>query len=270
MTEKSDDFLSLSAKIQAAVDEEVSRVAPTEWDENHLSFLVVRSIRRTLAEVTSVTHNNGVIHLCAEAYKLTGTPERTHGDIAIAIQHVFGSGHEIRGLGFYEAKASDDWYRYPAFKFRQLQRLAAATPRLSYLFYDRHAEPACDNPFAINIDHNSTRPYRSRWPSVHARAVGANIIRGVRDPVTAARIYAEPFGYHLVARYFTGRDLDFSRPPADTLKRWLDATKRSPPIVIALAISELGSPTVQLQLPGFEVHQLPVDRLRPLLKNRAH
>lgn len=267
MTKPQYDFWSLSAKLQADVDRELGQVASTEWDENHLSLLVIQRVRRTLTEISRVTHGNGIVHLGAEAYKLTGTPERNHGDIAIAIQHIFSNGREIRGLGFYEAKASDGGFRYPAFKFRQLQRLATATPRLSYLLYDRLGATACDDPFSVGLEQEASA-YAMRQRSVHARAVGANILYGVRDPFAAAAMYAETFGFHLVSRYFTGRDLDFSRPPADSLKRWLDTTKRAPPMVIALTVSAVERRPVQLRLPGFDIHELPREPLRPLLTGR--
>jgi hypothetical protein len=244
------------------VDIALDAVEPTEWDENHLSILVVQSIREVLRRAGQIELETGVLRLAVEAYKFTGTPERCHGDIAVAIHHFLDDGREITGLGFYEAKAADMNGRYPAFKLRQLKRLFSATPRLSLLLYERMYSTATSEPFGLGIAPHSRSDRQTR--RVRARTVGANIVTHLKDPGRSAELYAESFGFHFVSRYLTGRDLDYSRSPAESLNRWLQKTKRAPPIVIALAVSNLESVVPQLQLADYEPLALPCVRT-PLL-----
>jgi len=237
------------------VDSALEAVEPTEWDENHLSILVVQSIREVLRRAGQIELETGLLRLAVEAYKFTGTPERCHGDIAVAIHHSLDDGRKIVGLGFYEAKAADMYGRYPAFKLRQLKRLYSATPRLSLLLYERQYSTATSEPFGLGISPRARSDNRTL--TVRAQTVGANIVTHLKDPMWAAELYAESFGFHFVSRYLTGRDLDYSHPPAESLKRWLEKTKRAPPIVIALAVSPLEAAVIQLQLPDYEPLALP-------------
>lgn len=243
----------VAADLQGDVDALLKATELTEWDENHLSILLVQSIREAFQYAGAVEVPSGLVGLHAEAYKVTGTVEQTHGDIAVVVRHIFANGPELRGIGFYEAKASDSCGRYPAFKRRQLQRLLTSTPKLTLLLYEQTRSYASSDPFATWMNHERRPDDWLLGKSVHTRALGANIVLGMRDPRLAADFYAEPFAFHLLSRYLSGRDLDYSRPPLESLERWLKVTRRAPPIIVVLTVVEREQSVPLLEFPGYEV-----------------
>lgn len=221
----------LVATLNDVVAREVERIDPTEWDEDHISFSLVRAVRAALAAAGRVHTgpSDHPVHLHAEAYKATGALEKTHGDIAIAVTNARCG---LTGLGFYEAKAADQEGRYPAFKMRQLRRLTSSTPRLSVLLYERKDRRVEDDDLAFReLSRSSSR----------VRVLGANLASRFPEPGFPF-LHPQSFGYHLVARYLSGRDLDYSREPAVALRRWLAATKRAPPLLVSVTISETQAP----------------------------
>lgn len=224
----------LAYGLNAGVARVLEDVTPTEWDENHISMLIIRSIRFVLSSAgtfTSAMQKKG-IHVRAEAYKVTGSLERTHGDIVVALQYVE---RDLTGLGFYEAKAAAPDGSYPAFNMRQLRRLTSATPRLAVLLYDRESHPVSDDQYAVPLVHEQMHSKCRSWAG-RVRAIGANVASRSTDLRRFSGL-SESFGYHFVTRYLSGRDLDYSRAPQAALDRWLKVTKRTRPIVVGITIS---------------------------------
>jgi hypothetical protein len=224
----------LAEILNKLVSHELDGIASTEWDENHISFLLVRTIRNILQETSNFqtqqtdSQDHG-LHIQAEAYKVTGEIERSHGDIVIAITHIT-DGRPLTGLGFYEAKAAGLDYGYPAFKMRQLQRLTSGTPRLSLLLYERSRMAVSDNDFPLLIQD------QSQYNQQRVRVLSANLASRFPDP-NFVSMYAQSFGHHFVTRYLSGRDLDYSRKPAESLQHWLKVTKRAPPLLVSIVLS---------------------------------
>lgn len=230
----------LAEILNNCVSHELDGIAPTEWDENHISFLLVRAIRNILQETSTVQsrHTDGQdqgLHVQAEAYKVTGAIERTHGDIVIAITHVI-DGRPLTGLGFYEAKAAG-LYGYPAFKMRQLQRLTSGTPRLSLPLYERSMMVVNDEDFPLIVRDQYRGRDQYRYKQERVRVLGANLASRFPDLGNFVSMYAQSFGHHFVTRYLSGRDLDYSRKPAESLQHWLKVTKRAPPLLVSIVLS---------------------------------
>jgi hypothetical protein len=257
----------LAGTLNTGVARVLEDVAPTEWDENHISMLIVGSIRSVLSSAGTLP--SGVLekgaHVRAEAYKVTGSLEQTHGDIVVALQYVELG---LTGLGFYEAKAAAPDGSYPAFNMRQLRRLTSATPRLAVLMYDRESHPVCDDQYELPLVHEQANSKYPPWPRERVRAIGANVASRGADLHRCSRL-SQSFGYHFVTRYLSGRDLDYSRTPQVALERWLKVTKRAPPIVVGITVSAHRPAEPSLMLAGYSA--IPPDRqlattLTPLLK----
>ncbi len=259
----------LASALNEATASGIGGIAATEWDENHISFVLVHNIRTALANscVTAMDSSRAKgegrppLHVQAQAYKVSGSIEQTHGDIVVAITHVV-NGAKVTGLGFYEAKAASVDGLYPAFNMRQLRSLVSSTPRLSLLLYERSALPVQDNEFSFPV---SASAY---WNSSRVRVIGANFASRFRGPGFAAQ-YAQSFGYHFVTRYLSGRDLDYSRPPAEALRRWLRVTKRAPPLLVAVSVSNWEPEPTPPCLPEYvTLPMLSAERSRPLSPRR--
>jgi hypothetical protein len=246
----------LSEVINRVIDGRISRIAPTEWDENHISLTIVSALRDVLevAGKGKAAPSHPPVHIRAEAYKVTGGMERLHGDIAILVNNLDLG---LTGMGFYEAKASDADGFFPAFDMRQLRRLTSASPRLSLLLYERSPMPILDDDFSFPSQ------IRDSNGSARARVVGANIISRLRDrPVILPGVCAQSFGYQFITRYLSGKDLDYSRKPHLELRRWLRATKRTEPVIVEVSFTGFDNRVPELSPPvGYEKIPAPVSHL---------
>jgi len=117
---------NLANQLQDTVDKIIQQCADVDWDENSLSYQVVRAIRFVLGGYVfpNTEYHSNISKFDIEAYKLTGPAEKAHGDIAIVVSRSFYKrSRPISGVGFYEAKASSlHRWGYPAFSIQQLRR----------------------------------------------------------------------------------------------------------------------------------------------------
>ncbi len=250
----------LANRLQEYVDKVVQQCADVDWDENFLSYQVINAIRVVLDGY--VLPNTNLSKFDVEAYKLTGKPEQSHGDIAIVVSKSLDNGYStISGVGFYEAKASSlHGSGYPAFHIQQLRRLVTNTPKLSYLLYERSAQIADTQEWATlkNAD-----DYAQDWATLlktaqnkkfFTRVVDANLVKQYKHLEGAAHSMSQSFGYHFVHKILSGRELDYSRPPNDTIRRWLKTTRRANALVVSISVreSENKHSHTQLELPDFD------------------
>lgn len=260
---KFDNFnspIELAENIQNGIDRIIKDCPKTEWGEDFLSLQLVGTIRDVLSEYTipNIDNKLNLSKFDLEAYKLTGKAEQAHGDIAVVVTRSFSYCNEpISGVGFYEAKASslenDD---FPAFKIQQLRRLVTGTPRLSYLLYNREPQfsDSQEWPTFFREEHADRK-------KVYAQTVDANFLKKCRNIREAVHLMGQSFGYHFINKILSGRELDYSRPPIETIRRWLKVTRRTKAFVVSIAIQDENSTkpsSAQLQLPGLENIKLAV------------
>ncbi|WKZ40609.1 MAG: hypothetical protein QY328_00980 [Anaerolineales bacterium] len=242
--------INLVNRLQDYVDKTVQRCPDVDWDENSLSFQVIKAIRVVLDGY--VLPNTNLSKFGIEAYKLTGKAEQKHGDIAIVVSKSFDNGYPISGVGFYEAKVSSlDGYYYPSFSIQQLRRLVTSTPKLSYLLYERQAQIADTQEWATLSGKLESRFQEQKF---FTRVVDANLVKQYKDLAGAAYNMSQSFGYHFVYKILSGRELDYSRPPIDTIRRWLKITRRASALVVSISVRETEKEHfhTQLELPNFD------------------
>ncbi len=242
----------LANKIQTRVDDIISECEAVDWSENLISSKIILQLRYILAHYKLPDIEDGLSgnKFNMEVYKLTGKAEKSHGDIAVIVSK-FISGQEkpISGVAFYEAKASGNGYKqYPSFDIQQLRRLVAETKKLSYLIYNREAQEIRMNDW-LSDD----------IKKFHAVTIDAGFLNQCRDIRTASITIGQSFGIHFVKRVLSGWDLDYSRSPEKTIRRWLKCTKRSAPLVISVSVQEktYREFPAMIELSGFEKVTLP-------------
>jgi hypothetical protein len=257
----------LARELDYEVERLVASIESAEWDENSISYEIVKTIRQTLRRHSCIRQPQSIsrypqedrgsnLFLDVEIYKVTGAPEQAHGDIAVVVRN------EVlhrAGVGFYEAKAQGVAGNFPAFSRRQFQRLSTNTPLLSLLLYQRQPGSVSTDMYGVpRIDQGLLGQNIGR-----VRVFRANVIRLFGDPSNIPW-EAETFGSHFVRECLAGKALDYSRDPETAIRRWLSATKRTAPIVISITISRslsAAEPHVSLSLPNME----PVPLDMPLL-----
>lgn len=250
----------LANRLQESVDKVVQQCPDVDWDENFLSYKVINAIRVVLDGY--VLPDTNLSKFDVEAYKLTGKPEQSHGDIAIVVSKSLDNGYStISGVGFYEAKASSlHGSDYPAFHIQQLRRLVTNTPKLSYLLYERSAKIADTQEWAtVKITNSHAQDWdtllrAAQKKKFFTRVVDANLVKQYKHLEGAAHNMSQSFGYHFVHKILSGRDLDYSRPPIDTIRRWLKITRRTNALVVSISVRESENKHFHtpLELPNFD------------------
>lgn len=248
---------TLTQKIQQAADGIINKCLDVDWNEDYLSLQLINIIRFILGScvIENGQSNIPVQKFNVEAYKLTGQAEQSHGDIAVVITRSIAGEQLVSGVGFYEAKASGAiGDNYPSFSIQQMRRLVSSTPKLTYLLYNKNLQKLNNEEWANWDDSLGLDRGLRNFTYAHTNTVDANFLKQCRDLKLASRIMGQSFGYHFVYRIMSGRDLDYSRPPLDAIRRWLKSTRRSNPFVVSIAIQEKEDIFVsgQLDLPGFE------------------
>ena len=227
----------LIEEINTGIDFAINSIEPTEWDEDHISFSIISTIRTTLkntkiSQSRYIENNNPEkieVPLEAQIYKVTGKPEATHGDICVIVHN---SNKNIIGTAFYEAKAESSDGNYPAFKMRQFQKLRSATPNLSLLLYEQKPKEIIDDEYSL-FDMSSC--WKLMLKKQRARVFGGNIARNYKTPNHIQDI-PNSLGYSFVTRNLTGKDLNYSKSPVSLIKKWLALTKRTPPVILNISV----------------------------------
>lgn len=255
----------LEKELQSEVDKIIEECPDVDWDEDYLSKRVIASVRDILSRYIIPGFEKGQVFskFDFEAYKLTGIPEKTHGDIAFIINKRIEDEYYISGVGFYEAKAAGIWRDgFPAFDIQQLRRLVTNTPKLTYLLYNKFAQACCLQEWS-NFEQKDYREYsydkEENKEKAHVYTIDANLLKGVRSIGYVTRMAAQGFGYHFVNKILSGRDLDYTRPPIETIRRWLKNTRRSQALIVFVTIQDDSQQILEpkLKLPGIEKLQLP-------------
>ena len=246
--------------IQRSADNIIKECPNADWNENLITYKIIESIRNTLShyDIPGTSHSFPEKKFNLEAYKLTGSAENFHGDIAFIITRRFTENSKpISGIAFYEAKASNNnrHHRkdYPSFCTNQLRRLVTHTPKLNYLIYNK---AGCD---ISNNDWPAIPTWReelsgANYNRVHAAVIDANFLKANKCIDFSLRNIGLSFGSHFVHRILSGKDLDYSRTVEKNLRRWLKYTRNSSPIIISVSILDESDDYFgnQLELPGFE------------------
>ncbi|EPG0369528.1 hypothetical protein ACPV3P_06510 [Photobacterium damselae] len=246
--------------IQRTVDDIINQCPDVDWNENLITYRIINCIREILSNYKIPGFDEDFVEntFQVEAYKLTGSAENFHGDIAFVITRRFSEhSNPISGVAFYEAKASNNNQysrnEYPSFCTNQLKRLVTHTPRLNYLIYSKNGCHIGNSDWP-NTDELNRDLWKSNYSNVNAAVIDANFLKKNRNIDFALRTIGLSFGSHFVRRVLSGRDLDYSRTVDKTIRRWLKYTRKSSPIIITVSILDNHGEHFcsQLALPGFE------------------
>lgn len=105
--------------------------------------------------------------------------------------------------------------------------------------HKRKESPVSDDPFDRGFpETDEYRHYNNQRLCTVLPASWTRKFKRLSDATWHKRPY--PFGYLFEIRYLLGPDLDYSRPPAKAIARWIRTTKGAPPVVIVIRISKSG------------------------------
>jgi hypothetical protein len=174
---------------------------PYEWDENHISFLLMKGLRELFGK-RRIHFNNWSKIVDWRSYKNKGRQETDYGDIALIVTIQFSTGEVLRGVACLEAKRDFQSGNFESMDMDQLRRLHRNLPYSHLLFY-AHAAKDLQLKFP---DGNTWKSHL--WVSpINTAMVKLMQLHGSRN-IDVLRT-AFPLSMFLSARIFWGLDLDF-------------------------------------------------------------
>ncbi len=174
---------------------------PYEWDEDHISFLLMKKLRELFSRKTIYFQNWSKI-VDWRSFKNKGKQETNYGDITLLVTVQFTTGEIFKGVVNIEAKRSFNSGNFESVNLPQLNRIVSNAPYSHLLLYN-HQEQEFQQKF----------PDESTWKS-HFWISPINTAKqmfsqtGNNDNWKVLRT-SFPFTMFLTSRIFWGFDLDF-------------------------------------------------------------
>lgn len=81
------EFYDWLKDVEDVVSSSVRSCYPRAWDENHISYTWLQNVTQNFREVT-ITDIPSHFSMAWDAYKVNGSLEREHGDIAVLVSFV--------------------------------------------------------------------------------------------------------------------------------------------------------------------------------------
>lgn len=174
---------------------------PLEWDENHLTFQLMRTLREVFSN--RIIRFNGWSKIVDwKSFKNRGKQETNYGDIALIVNVQFSSGETLKGVAAIEAKRDFNSGNFDSVDLTQLDRILRNTPYSHLLLYTQKEQ-----------DLQQKFPDESTWKS-HIWVSPINTAGQLLKPTTNKDTWkvlrtSFPLTMFLTSRIFWGLDLDF-------------------------------------------------------------
>jgi len=188
-------------KLESIISELCNSSYPYEWDENHISFLLMKELRKLFSHRT-ISFNSWSKIVDWRSFKNRGKQETNYGDIALIVTIQFSSGECLKGVVNIEAKRAYNSGNFESVDLVQLNRILENLPYSHLLLYN-HKRQKFQQKF----------PDESTWKS-HLWISPINTARQIliqtksKDNWKVLRT-SFPFTMFLTSRIFWGFDLDF-------------------------------------------------------------
>jgi hypothetical protein len=174
---------------------------PTEWDENHISYSLMKEMRSLLG-FRRIKYDGfeKIVHWLS--YKSKGTIETRFGDICLLVNIQFSTGEVLRGVAFLEAKRDNNRGKFEEITMPQLERIFQSAPYAHLLLYVHYAQ-------TLPLKFPDDASWRSHiWASpLNTALLKLRQLRPV-DNDNVLRV-SLPFSMLLTSRFFWGLDLDY-------------------------------------------------------------
>lgn len=188
-------------KIESIISEICSSSYPLEWDENHITFQLMKKLRELFSD-RHINFNHWSKIVNWQSFKNRGKQETNYGDIALIVNIQFSSGEVLKGVVNIEAKRDFDSECYESINDTQLTRIVSNAPYSQLLLYN-HNKQEIQQKF----------PDESTWKS-HMFISPINTAKEIFNQTTIRDNWkvirtSFPFTMFLTSRVFWGFDLDF-------------------------------------------------------------
>jgi hypothetical protein len=178
-----------------------SEAYPYEWNEDHITYQLMRSLRNLFGSRT-IHFDNWSKMVEWRSFKNRGKQETSYGDIALLVNIQFSSGETLKGVINIEAKRDFNSGNFESIEQSQLDRIYGNLPHSQLLFYTHKAQRL-----------QRKFPDSSTWLS-HMWISPVNTARQLNRQIKPDDNWkllrtAFPFTMFLTSRVFWGLDFDF-------------------------------------------------------------
>lgn len=190
-------------EIENSIKEICTSSFPMEWDEDHISYQLMKELRNHFSNRTIQFQNWSKI-VDWKSYKNKGANEQKFGDISLLVNVQFSSGEILKGVAFLEAKRSYTSSNFEAIKQEQLLRIKNNAPYAQVLLYNHREQE-------LQLKFPDEQTWKSHfWVSPINTAQELNKQVSTNDNWKLLRT-SFPFSSFLTSRIFWGFDLDFRK-----------------------------------------------------------
>ena len=126
-------------KLERFFSEICSESYPAEWDENHLSFMLMKKLRELFGS-HRIHFNNWSKIVDWKSYKNRGKQEQGCGDIDLIVTIQFSSGEVLKGVACLEAKRDFGSGNFESMDLNQLKRIKGNLPYAHLLMYTHRSQ----------------------------------------------------------------------------------------------------------------------------------
>jgi hypothetical protein len=192
---------SLVDDIEYSFTEIVEECGDYDWDENHITYSLMRKFREKLSH--RQVHYQGFSKIVDWlSFKNRGKIETTNGDITMLVNIQFSSGERLCGASFLEAKRDNGDAQFNALNVTQLERIHSESPYSHLLLYTKKRQ---DLPRKFPHDGNWKSYF---WATPCNTAIP--LLKQLTPAITGRLLRVTmPFSMLLTQRYFWGLDLDY-------------------------------------------------------------
>jgi hypothetical protein len=173
---------------------------PHEWEENHISFQLMKRLRETFSyRILSFNSWSKIVDW--QSFKLRGKRETNYGDIALLLNIQFSSGEVLKGVANIEAKRIYDTGNFKEINLDQSERILANLPysHLLLYYFERNIVPL-------------KFPNDSNWEThmlISPLNTANQLLKQIKTENWKVERVSLPFSMFLTSRVFWGHDLDY-------------------------------------------------------------
>jgi len=204
--------------IESILNLRVKRSYPRYWSEDTITLNILRDFETLLHNFKITGPFEQGMKIEWQAFKFSGKPERTFGDVAILAHVTYNDGDSVEGVAFLEAKKRyRNQTKFEAVNKSQMKRIHNHARSAMALLYDYEDITSFAN---INLFPTSTRQFSGLvWkPTTCAVTVPIKTMLATEKSDTSIYKFSVPFSYQLLFRYFQAFDLEFRETPIKIAK----------------------------------------------------
>ena len=222
--------------IEKAIRDSVTAAFPRSWDENHVTFAIAHKFQTELRE-HKIEGLARPLNVRWDAFKMGGSLEHAHGDIAILVRYISWESELIEGVGFLEAKRIFPSGQYDSLDWCQLVRINQLTAFSSLLLYDSSQVSEFADSISFHPFTHGKTPATLDVPYSYAVVVQTPLAILLHTKSRSLHKYSMPLSYQICARFLCVKDLNFDAEIVAAVKGYAKNKIDGPSYLLVASVS---------------------------------